>query len=502
VGANHDTYDAVVVGAGLGGLSAAAALAKAGKRVLLAERQDGPGGNARAFQRGPYTFDPAIHVTAHGFNIEFLDSYLHALGVASSVELIMLEEMYSVELCGSRFTLPTGVEAVIEYLSELFPSERDGIARYIGTCAQATIESQAPPPRVALKDLEEAMAALPTLFKYRSSTLQAAIEEFVGDPEAQAVLGAQWPYMGLPPSQLSFMAGTGVWMAFMAPGPVYVRGSFQALADALAAVVADNGGTLAYDTAASRIGVEDGRVTGVTFEDGREVDAPVVISNADAQLTFEQLIGAEHVPDRLGRRLGRMRPSISAFLLYSASTLPLHELGVTAETFVYDHADHDATWADVTAGRIGGTWLSVPTLHDPSLAPEGEHLVIFTSLMPYDIGEPWSEANARVTEQMVDRVEALLPGYRDSITFIDSATPETFHRYTLAHQGAIYGWENTPNQTLPKRLPQQTPIDGLLLAGHWTNPGTGSVRCLLSGLSAAAIVAGHPDPIEFLDTLA
>jgi prolycopene isomerase len=291
-------------------------------------------------------------------------------------------------------------------------------------------------------------------------------------------------------------------MAFMAPGPVYVRGSFQALADALAAVVADNGGTLAYDTAASRIGVEDGRVTGVTFEDGREVNAPVVISNADAQLTFEQLIGAEHVPDRLGRRLGRMRPSISAFLLYSASTLPLHELGVTAETFVYDHADHDATWADVTAGRIGGTWLSVPTLHDPSLAPEGEHLVIFTSLMPYDIGEPWSEANARVTEQMVDRVEALLPGYRDSITFIDSATPETFHRYTLAHQGAIYGWENTPNQTLPKRLPQQTPIDGLLLAGHWTNPGTGSVRCLLSGLSAAAIVAGHPDPIEFLDTLA
>ena len=82
--ANGDSYDVVVIGAGLGGLSAAAALAKAGKRVLLAERQDGPGGNARAFERGPYTFDPAIHVTAHGFNIEFLDHYLQALGVASS----------------------------------------------------------------------------------------------------------------------------------------------------------------------------------------------------------------------------------------------------------------------------------------------------------------------------------------------------------------------------------------------------------------------------------
>src|SRR5256885_8266655 len=140
------------------------------------------------------------------------------------------------------------------------------------------------------------MAALPALFKYRTSTLQAAIEEFVRDPEAQAVLGAQWPYMGLPPSQLSFMAGTGVWMAFMAPGPVYVRGSFQALADSLAGVVADNGGTLAYGAAATRIGVENGRVTGVTLEDGSEARAPIVISNADARLTFDQLIGAEHVP--------------------------------------------------------------------------------------------------------------------------------------------------------------------------------------------------------------
>jgi prolycopene isomerase len=121
--------------------------------------------------------------------------------------------------------------------------------------------------------------------------------------------------------------------------------------------------------------------------------------------------------------------------------------------------------------------------------------------MPYDIGEPWAQAKERVTEQMVDRVEALLPGYRESITFLDSATPATFEEYTLAQNGAIYGWENTPNQTMPKRLPHVTPVEGLFLAGHWTNPGTGSVRCLLSGLNAAATIAGHRDPIAFLGTL-
>jgi prolycopene isomerase len=290
-------------------------------------------------------------------------------------------------------------------------------------------------------------------------------------------------------------------MALMEPGPVYVAGSFQKLADALAGVVVAGGGECMYDCAVQQILIEAGAAVGVRLEDGRELRAPAVISNADARHTFEQLVGPEHVPDRFGRRLDRMRPSISAFLLYSATTLPIHESGLAAETFVYDHWDHDATWADVSSARPGGMWLSLPTLHDRSLAPDDEHLVIFTSLMPYDIGEPWAEAKGRMTEALIDRVEALLPGYRDSLTFVDSATPETFETYTLAHDGAIYGWENSPNQTLPKRLPQETPIPGLLLAGHWTNPGTGSVRCLLSGLQAAAIVSGQGDPIAFLQSL-
>jgi phytoene desaturase len=495
-----ESYDAVVVGAGLGGLSAAACLAKTGKSVLVVERQDGPGGNARAFRRGPYTIDPAIHVTAHGFNIEFLDVYLRALGAADRVDLIVLDELYSIDFSGDRYTLPTGVETVVQYLSDLFPAEAAGIAAYIEACAQTTRESQAPPPRVALKDLEAAMAALPMLFKYRTSTLGSAIEEFVDDPQAKAILGAQWPYMGLPPSKLSFMAGTGVWMAFMEPGPVYVRGSFQKLADALVDVILESGGELLYERHVTSIPLDGGgAVTGVVLDDGRTLRAPLVVSNADALRTFEELIGLERLPTPFLRRLQRMRPSISAFVLFSACRLPVEEAGLAAEVFLYDHWDHDETWADVEAGRPGGIWLSIPTLHDSSLAPEGEHLVILTSLMPYDIGEPWSDAKARYQEELIDRVEAALPGYRESITFVDSATPETFERYTLAQNGAIYGWENTPNQTMPKRLPFETPIGGLYLAGHWTDPGTGSVRCLLSGLRTAAAIEGEHDPIAFLD---
>jgi prolycopene isomerase len=255
------------------------------------------------------------------------------------------------------------------------------------------------------------------------------------------------------------------------------------------------------ETTVAGISLEDGNAAGVVLDDGRAVKAPVVVSNADATHTLEALVGEEHLPDRFLRRLRRMKPSLSAFLLYSATTLDPAEFDVAHETFVYRNWDHEQTYGDILDGRLGGTWLSFPTMHDPSLAPEGEHIVIFTSLMPYDIGTPWAEEKARYTELMLAEVESILPGYGDSIKFMDSAKPATFESYTLARQGAAYGWENTPNQTVPKRLDFRTPVPGLWLAGHWTHPGTGSVRCLLSGAQTAAGVLGGHDPIEMLGSL-
>jgi prolycopene isomerase len=196
-----------------------------------------------------------------------------------------------------------------------------------------------------------------------------------------------------------------------------------------------------------------------------------------------------------------MRPSISGFLLYSAARIDPAEFGLDHEVSVFRHWDHERSYEDVLAGRPGGTWLSFPTMHDPGLAPEGEHIITFTSLMPYDIGEDWGTAKPRITEQMIDWVEELMPGYREAITFVESATPLAFERHTGAQQGAIYGWENDPAQTVPKRLGYQTPIDGLWLAGHWTHPGTGSVRCLLSGVQTAAAIVDQPNALDLIQEL-
>lgn len=496
-----ESYDAIVVGSGLGGLSTAAILSRKGQKVLVVERQDGPGGNAHAFKRGPYTFDPAIHMTTHGYNIEFLDFYLAALGVRDAVDLIELDVYYSVQFGDDTFTLPIGQDNVIQFMGERFPGEKDAIARYITACADTTIQSQRPPPRVGIKDLDQLIAELPLLFKYRMSTLGDVMDEHGLSAEVKAILGACWPYLALPPSKLSFMAYTGVWMAFMEPGPLYSRGSFQSLANALVIPLEEAGGELLLNTTVTKILVEDGAAVGVELDGGQAVRAPVVVSNSDARQTMEHLVGEEHLPDKYLRKLRRMNPSLSAFMVYSATKLDISKMGFAHELFVYRDWDHEKTYEEVLKGNLGGTWLSLPTLHDPSLAPDGEHIVIFTSLMPYDAAD-WESERERYKEMLLDEVERIMPGYRDGLTFVDTATPLTFERYTLAREGAIYGWDNTPQQTVPKRLGPVTPISNLYLAGHWTHPGCGSVRCLLSGAGAATEITGAENPIQLLGSLA
>jgi prolycopene isomerase len=280
-----------------------------------------------------------------------------------------------------------------------------------------------------------------------------------------------------------------------------VEGSFESLVEAFTYAIGRDGGEIVTEAPVSRILVEDEKVTGVLTEGGVKIEAPVVVSNADATKTLVDMLGVEHLSKGYARRLKRMVPSLSALILFSATTLDLSQHELAHEVFVHRHWDHDEVMKDILAGELGGTWLSVPTLADPSLAPAGEHLVTFTSIMPYDIGEPWESAKGRYQEKMVEEVERLIPGYRDSVTFMELATPETMHQWTGAFEGAIYGWENSPQQCTPKRLPRMVNVEGLMLSGHWTEPGSGALRAIASGMQTAQILLGYQSGDELMGAL-
>lgn len=483
-----DRYDAVVIGSGLAGLNAGALLAKAGRSVLMVEQAGQPGGYAASFRRGERIFDPAIHRMPQGHPDGLPAAIIRHLEIEDRVELRPLSSHYLAAFPDRSIRAPFGFEAFVEAHCEAFPAERAGIREFFAVCWRVHKENHALPPQIGLAGLDEAAKRFPTLFGTLRANVAEVLDEYVSDPQAKAACAALWPHLGSPPSRLSFV--TFALAAIMeTEGSYFCVGGFQSLVDGLVAALERDGGELILDMPAERVVIEDGRVAGVALAGGEVVRTTVVISNADALQTFERMVGEEHMPARLLKRTTRMHPSPSAVVVTAATTLDLHAAGIASEVFNSLHWDHDASWRDIKDGLPGGMWGSFPTLDDPSVAPPGEHIAIMASCAGLDAHESWSDAAGPFTERVLEAFERVLPGLRDSITFTETATPETLNRFTRNQAGAIYGWETTPNQSGGRRSPMRTPIDGLFLTGHWTQPGASSLRVLVSGLNAADLAS-------------
>jgi prolycopene isomerase len=488
-------YDAIVIGSGLGGVSTAALLAKHGHKTLVLEQGEGAGGLAHAFSRGEYTFDSAIRVLAEG---EMVEGLLDYLGVRDECTLIHIDHLYRAEFPdGQSIFAPVGVEGFMEAHIRLFPDEEEGIRTFFGLRRQMFLETAQMPMQLDPRQLGNAMELAPTLFKYRTATLQDVLDEHLRDPRLKAMACALWPYMGTEPSRLSFFAYSQ-FIGVLVDGPYYCQGTFQSLVDAFVTALQRAGGELVLRTPVSRILVEDGRVTGVETEDGRTIAAPLVVSNADALHTFNDMIGVDQLPTSFARKLQRLKPSASACVVYGATSHDVLQYEPAHETFIYKHWDHDDTWRDILAGKPGGMSMSIMTMLDPDLAPAGDHVIIITAVAPYDIDKPWPEHRDEYMDSLLAEFEVTIPNLREHLSFWIGGTPVEIERYTRNHRGATYGWELVPQQIGSKRLGHAAPIDGLYLVGHWTEEGPASFRVILSGINTATKIladSGSADTI-------
>ncbi|MFC5826892.1 phytoene desaturase family protein [Nonomuraea insulae] len=495
-------YDVVVVGAGIGGLSAAACLARAGRKVLVVEQSSGVGGYAHAFKRGPYTFDPAMSVFPQGHDHALPAALLDWLGVRERCRFVPLESNYRAVFPDYEIETPFGLEAFTEVHCERFPRYAGKLREFFALCRTLHKQAHELPPQIGLSGLDEAARRFPVLFEHIRSTTGEVLDAYFDDPLVKAVVSVSWPYLGSPPSRLDFVTFSTVLNVYL-EGCFYPEGGFQSLADALLEGMSRAGGELVLNRSVTGIPIENGRAAGVELDGGDLVRAGTVISNADATTTFEELVGAEHMPGGFMKRLRRMKPSPSGVIVFVATTLDLPALGAAHEVFRPLHLDHDRSYEDLLAGRPSGMYGTVPTMASPSLAPDGQHLLIVHCLAPYDIGRPWKGEIDAYTDQVLDAFEPVFPGLRESITYLETAGPPALQRHSRNRDGAAYGWENIPSQTGGKRSPHVTPVEGLLLSGHWTQPGTGSLRALVSGAHTAqlalrlsgrpAIAFDHPD---------
>jgi len=492
-------YDAIVIGSGLGGLSCAAAFARQGFAPLVIEQHDKPGGYATAFARpGGFVFDVSLHSTT----VEERDGVLNL--IPGFPEITDVEFLLHPTLFRSIFpehdirAQQRDPQAYVTQLGELFPEEREGLTGLFEDMQGLFDEVNRLTSARGQVDMSRFPTDFPYLFRLHDKTWAAMLDARIRNPKLKAIVSGQWGYYGLPPSRLSCFYYAIPFLGYLSAGGCYPRGRSQNISNALARYITAHGGTILLNTRVDRILASDGAATGVTTADGTAFTGKVVVSNADPFTTFRQMIADQSALAEYEAMWQRYSVSLSSFQVFLGLKDDLvGKLSLTdSEIFVEPGYDPEASYAHALAGDVEHAGVSI-TLYDAidrGYSPPGKNTINLMALQGYDPWEPYeadylagrktayNQVKHRMADVLIQRAEAILPGLSGAIEVKEIGTPLTNVRYTGHHRGAIYGWDQTVNNSGGSRVGHATPIRNLYLAGAWSRPGHGYAAVIPSGL--------------------
>jgi len=490
-----ERYDAVVIGAGVGGMVTANLLAREGLKVLLVEQHYMAGGYCSTFRRAGYTFDAATHFYPLLGNPETLTGRLLAdLGVTTEwVKMDPVDTFHFPD--GSRFEVPADLDAYLQELRNDFPHERQALDRFFEQARHAY-----------LLGLLHYFRGRPAerLGELRHLTVRDVLDRTFRDEKLKLLLTADCPHWGSPPCRTSFVFDSMLRLSYFL-GNYYPVGGSQAFADELAFRFEELGGDILMSTRADRVLVEDGRARGVRLttlrgplKGSRRVEADAVISNADLLQTYERLLPREHVPGEEVARLRKLRPSFPCFLSHIGLVDVPREVLQRVQGYYWRHWDPDRVGRDGLICKIFS-----PTLYEPAMAPPGGQVVILQKVLEMEAwgmegipwvdswsAEDWAAHKAEVEAQVTDHLERVIPGIREKVVVQLSATAKTAERFTLNLAGAMLGWEMSPEQLGALRPELEGPVRNLHLVGHWTRPGGGITPVIVSAMQVAQTITG------------
>ncbi|MBS1195450.1 MAG: NAD(P)/FAD-dependent oxidoreductase [Actinobacteria bacterium] len=483
--------DVVVIGAGNGGLTAALTLARAGRKVLLLERHNVPGGCATSFVRGRFEFEVALHQLSGVGRPERpgpLRSLLTDLGVFDKLEFVEIENLYRIVIPGVfDATLPADRPELVKALQGWFPDERDAINRFFEFLYAFSLQYI---QGRFFADAEISKEKYPLYFKYSLKSTQEILDQYFTSPLLKAVISVYWSYLGVPPSKLPFGEFAVMLFSYIEFKPFHLKGGSQAMSSALLDAYLAAGGEAWFNCGAERILVEDGAVRGVRTEHGTEVRCRRVVSNASTVQTYLDLLDRADVPDSALEAFKSSSIGPSAFTVYMGFDCEPADLGIQDTTnFIVTSTDSDRAfdlWR--TMEPQGWALLSCYDVADPGFSPPG---ACQAALVALQYADPWysvspqqyAEVKHRYAEGMLQLAEQVFPGLRGHIEEAEAASPLTHLRYLGHPGGAIYGLDQFAKDTQPF-LSRRSPIQGLYFAGAWVGSG-GFQATLTSGRSTA-----------------
>lgn len=490
--------DVAIVGAGIGGLTAAALLADAGLKVIVFDHHVVAGGYCHTYLRKAhhdnkpvlYRFDAGPHDFSGVWPGGPVTSVLARLGVADRLQWQRVNHRF--HLAAGSIDVPSDWRDYVRLLGEKFPGSAAGIEalfekiKAIFDDMYATGEGRSGIPGTPAS--AEALLAFPSrhpdAYQWMAKPFAELVSAYVSDPALIRYLNALAGYLGDGREQLTCGQMVPIFGYYFKGGYYPVGGSGR-LADALVEAIEARGGEVRLKTAVKRILVENGSAAGVELADGRSVRARTVVSNADIKRTLLDLVAPDAVPADFRSRLAAAEPANSAFSVH---------LGVD---FVPEL--RPATHLELPM-KVG---IAVMSKLDPSAAPAGHSTLTLISLLPFEEARQWfpesggddwkdwrrshdyAQRKTAYGDRMIAAAETIIPGLSQHIVYRTDASPVTYARYDWASGGAIYGVSREGRLKGSK-----TPVRNLVIAGGG-NAGAGVEAVLISGANAAeALVPG------------
>ncbi|MHA2219758.1 MAG: phytoene desaturase family protein [Candidatus Hodarchaeales archaeon] len=473
-------YDVIIIGAGLGGLTAASILSKNKRKVLVLEKNPVPGGYAVNFRRKGFEFDAGLHMMFGCKRDGLTYSILDLCGIAKKIKFLKPKYLYRTIFPDFDFRVEQcDIKSYIKLLQQMFPTEKNGIDSLFAEIKKIY-------DGIHKFDKFEVLSS--EFLHSVNTTCNKLLNKHLNHPKLKAIIFQLWPYFGLPSNKLPIFYFCYPWYDFFTAGGFYPLGGAKTITRAFTESIIKNGGNILFNHEVKKIIIKDKIVRGVMVNKKNEFFGKIIISNLDARFTFENLIGDKNLPAGLLKGLNKLEPSISAFQVYLGLNTDLKKLGFfDYEVFVNPSYNLERQFNDSIKNNMSKMpyLLTCYSNLDGTCVPTKKSILVIATLSGYDfweklpIGE-YKKTKEIMAQKLIKRAEDIIPHLSHYIEVQEVATPLTMKRYSGSCKGAIYGWAPSITQTGFRRMDFKTPIKNLYLVGAWTRPGGGTTGVMYS----------------------
>ena len=470
-------YDVIIIGGGLGGLTAGAKLAREGRKVLLIEQHDRPGGCATTFTRGDFTMEVGLHEMDGPSPGDMKSRIFNELGVSGNIEFIRVPEFYRFVNDHLDIVMPHDPAEAMNVLGREFPGETEGIKAFFNQILN--------PKRKSGQNTGK-----------NEPSLGAFLDSIISNEDLKLVLLGNLGYFHDDPYSISLNYYSVAQGSYYKSAASYIKGGSQKLSDHLADFIRNNHGTVLLNHLVTGIVADGNKITGVTYRKKRTSSAGVISAFADeiianaALPNLAELIGGEPGA-RLNEIISHQKPGASLLTVYFGFRRPLREIGNKHySTFIFDGAVK--TQADILENNKSDfscrsfTFVDYGQI-DSGLGAGGKSVGAVCCIDYLSGWEHLSRAEYKKRKEeaakiFIRRLEKLIPGITSEIEYYEAGTPATVKRFTLNPGGAVYGFAQVPEKPV---INLSGIFDNLHIASAWGNTGGGFSGAIFGGFLCA-----------------